>query len=123
MSRHCSGTRNGSRMGLPISSRSRWPIWISQSIILSSAGVDFIQPATDGESVREGLINMVRHLLTAADLDRGSIDKILEYASLAENGNLSLQGKILGFLFLSESTRTSSSLKAAIIKAGGGWLG
>ncbi|HZS46013.1 MAG TPA: hypothetical protein VFC63_12990 [Blastocatellia bacterium] len=66
---------------------------------------------------------MVRHLLTAADLDRGSIDKILEYASLAENGNLSLQGKILGFLFLSESTRTSSSLKAAIIKAGGGWLG
>jgi aspartate carbamoyltransferase catalytic subunit len=36
---------------------------------------------------------------------------------------VSLNGKVLGLLFTSESTRTSSSLKSAIVKSGGGWLG
>jgi len=31
--------------------------------------------------------------------------------------------KVLGLIFLNESTRTSNSLKSAIIKLGGGWLG
>lgn len=32
-------------------------------------------------------------------------------------------GKIIASMFLQESTRTSDSIKAAIVKLGGGWFG
>lgn len=66
---------------------------------------------------------MPKHFLAPTDLDRDGILRILHHATQAEQGILSLERKVLSLLFLSESTRTASSLKAAIIKAGGGWIG
>jgi aspartate carbamoyltransferase catalytic subunit len=66
---------------------------------------------------------MPQHYLAPNDFDADALQRVLGYAARAEHGDLSLERKILGLLFLSESLRTSSSLKAAMIRAGGGYLG
>lgn len=66
---------------------------------------------------------MPRHFLRTHDLDDAAIWRVLAAAEEATNGRCRLPGKVLGLLFAKESLRTSSALKSAIIRAGGGWLG
>lgn len=69
-------------------------------------------------------MGMARHLLAPADLDNDRILEIFKRARAAEAGKeRACQNKVLGLLFMNESTRTSNSLKSGIIKGGGGWLG
>ena len=65
----------------------------------------------------------MRHFLTAKDLDKEFLLEIFEKAREFENGKEANMKKVLALLFLAESTRTTASLKAAIIKLGGGWYG
>ncbi|MCI0603403.1 hypothetical protein L0156_10360 [bacterium] len=64
-----------------------------------------------------------RSFLTVHDLSNDEIAKAFLIAKLAEKGEIFLRGKILALCFLSESTVTSSSLKASMIRQGGGWIG
>ena len=67
---------------------------------------------------------MVRHFLTSKDFDKEFLLDIFGRAKEFENGKESTHtGKVLGLLFLAESTRTSASLKSAIVRLGGGWYG
>ena len=67
---------------------------------------------------------MTRHFLTSKDMDKELLMDILKRAKEFEEGREGTgKGKVLGLLFLAESTRTSASLKSAIIKLGGGWYG
>jgi aspartate carbamoyltransferase catalytic subunit len=67
---------------------------------------------------------MVRHFLTSKDFDKDFLVDVFSRAKEYEEGKVGdMQGKTLGLLFLGESTRTSASLKSAIIKLGGGWYG
>ena len=65
----------------------------------------------------------LRHLIAQDDVDVSRLDLICNYASEAERGWRGLAGKVLGLVFIEESTRTASGLKSAVIRAGGGWLG
>ncbi len=66
----------------------------------------------------------MKTLISGKSLSKEDIMKIMEFSQEAEEGKLSefAKGKVLGVLFLQESLRTSASLKAGIIKAGGGWI-
>jgi aspartate carbamoyltransferase catalytic subunit len=67
---------------------------------------------------------MVRHFLTSEDFDKQYLLDVFSRAKEYEEGKAGdMQGKVLGLLFLGESTRTSASLKSAITKLGGGWYG
>jgi aspartate carbamoyltransferase catalytic subunit len=57
-------------------------------------------------------------LISSHDVNKEIVLKIFNAID-----NYSESKPVLGFLFLNESTRTSASLKSAIIKMGGGWLG
>jgi aspartate carbamoyltransferase catalytic subunit len=67
---------------------------------------------------------MVRHFLTSKDFDKEFLLDIFANAKEFEDGKEGTgKGKVLGLLFLGESTRTSASLKSAMIRLGGGWYG
>ncbi|MDE1857040.1 MAG: hypothetical protein KGH98_03065 [Candidatus Micrarchaeota archaeon] len=73
---------------------------------------------------------MVRHYLGIDDLTKQEHFEVFKRAELFEDGTESGKdftglcgGKVLGFLFLEESTRTLTSMQAAITRLGGGWTG
>lgn len=67
---------------------------------------------------------MARHFLSAEDFTKEDLLDVFSRAKAYEEGEAGdKQGKVLGLLFLGESTRTSASLKSAIIRLGGGWYG
>lgn len=64
---------------------------------------------------------MHKNLISFADLDPFILEKILKFNG-QDLQNFNLNRKVLGLLFLNESTRTSSSLKSSFIRLGGGWI-
>ena len=68
----------------------------------------------------------MKTLVSVSDLSKEDILKIFDYTNKFERNEIEpygfAKGKVLGLIFLQESLRTSASLKAAIIKLGGGWI-
>ncbi|MBU0597982.1 hypothetical protein KKF61_03210 [Patescibacteria group bacterium] len=68
----------------------------------------------------------IKHLIWSSDFTKEEYDRIFETAeNFVSNGippDL-LKGKIMATLFFQPSTRTMSSAQAAMIRAGGGWIG
>lgn len=66
----------------------------------------------------------MRQLISSKDVNEQFLVRIFSRADqFAKGGRNGYEGSCLGFMFLSESTRTSSTLKSAITKLRGGWLG
>jgi len=62
----------------------------------------------------------MRNLISLSDINQSSLNEIFDKTLITK---VNIHKIVLGLIFLNESTRTSSSLKAAIIRMGGGTIG
>lgn len=69
----------------------------------------------------------IKHYSQVNDFSRSDFDEVLRRAKRFDNPRKDFtrvaRGKVLGLGFFQESTRTTASLQASIIRLGGGWNG